>query len=502
MQLMQSNTAAAAQSVFPGLVPPPPPLPVVPGLFPFPPQPLVPNLGVPAFEPHVQRPSEPATAPKFQGQAEPASRAPVPGPAAEHFFHRPAESATAPYFQRPAEPTFRPPVPVPASAPNFQRPAEPRARPPVPRPNAQTASPNTGRASQVPVSVSLPTPSVAPGAFAPETNASNFSADALAVASTVTAVSSRDPNFSQVLASLESTELNESALYTLLEQDRDRSIHRHFWQLPPKALIKYGAGRKKWLEREAQLWNQVAQAPLRECIQYFLQLVHRPDNSTAFDVSPACLVSFAQAICTTQLPYKELFKTPGKSWLCNDRVVWQLDSEDFPGPKPGIGSTGQAMYRWFHAGSEASLCGVFKCGRVLRTCNETVGMGQDETPYGFFGRAAFEGSEREMAQLAAQLTLHTKNLVGVLFSGRMYTSHERLDCANTYFETVRLKVAELIKSPSKDKRWAVRESSARLDRIYLTSLKREASDADESWGPNWNELLSATPNRAALEFDG
>ena len=84
----------------------------------------------------------------------------------------------------------------------------------------------------------------------------------------------------------------------------------------------------------------------------------------------------------------------------------------------------------------------------------------------------------------------------------MYTSHERLDCANTYFETVRLKVAELIKSPSKHKRWAVRESSARLDRIYLTSLKREASDADESWGPNWNELLSASPTRAALEFDG
>ena len=50
---------------------------------------------------------------------------------------------------------------------------------------------------------------------------------------------------------------------------------------------------------------------------------------------------------------------------------------------------------------------------------------------------------------------------------------------------------ELITSPSKDKRWAIRESSAKVSRFYLLSPVREVND--EQWGPDWNELLTLEP---------
>ena len=60
-----------------------------------------------------------------------------------------------------------------------------------------------------------------------------------------------------------------------------------------------------------------------------------------------------------------------------------------------------------------------------------------------------------------------------------------------FLEVQDLRDFELIKSPSKDKRWAIRESSAKVSRLYLLSPVREPND--EQWGPEWNELLSLGP---------
>ena len=60
--------------------------------------------------------------------------------------------------------------------------------------------------------------------------------------------------------------------------------------------------------------------------------------------------------------------------------------------------------------------------------------------------------------------------------------------ASTFHEVQNLRDYELIKSPSKDKRWAIRESSAKVSRFYLLSPAREVND--EQWGPDWNELLT------------
>ena len=119
-------------------------------------------------------------------------------------------------------------------------------------------------------------------------------------------------------------------------------------------------------------------------------------------------------------------------------------------------------------------------------------MKPSESPFGFFGRAAFEGDQDNIAAgLTSKLAFHSKNQCGVIVSGVMNTLHVKSPSASTFLEVQNLRDHELIKSPSKDKRWAIRESSARVSRFYLLSPVREPDD--EQWGPAWSEMLNANP---------
>ena len=98
------------------------------------------------------------------------------------------------------------------------------------------------------------------------------------------------------------------------------------------------------------------------------------------------------------------------------------------------------------------------------------------------------------AGLTSKLAFHSKNPCGVLVSGTLNCVHSKSPSATTFHEVQNLRDFELIKSPSEDKRWAIRESSAKVSRIYL--LSREAND--EQWGPEWNELLTLEPAPAVV----
>ena len=167
--------------------------------------------------------------------------------------------------------------------------------------------------------------------------------------------------------------------------------------------------------------------------------------------------------------------------------MWQIDTDKFPGPALSALETGQSAFRWWHGCSEASLLGIFKSGRVFRTRNETVGVKPTDTAYGFFGRAAYEGDDMVAAGLTSKLAFHSKNPCGVVVSGTLNCVHSKSPSATTCHEVQNLRDFELIKSPSEDKRWAIRESSAKVSRFYLLSPVREAND--EQWGPEWNELM-------------
>ena len=133
-------------------------------------------------------------------------------------------------------------------------------------------------------------------------------------------------------------------------------------------------------------------------------LVQRPAPTDVFswDVQPSVLVSFCQAIVTVKLPYEQIFTKPGKAWLHNNVIMWQIDTDKFPGPAASALGTGQSAYRWWHGCSEASLLGIFKSGRVFRTCNETA----TDTAFGFFGRAAYDGDDMYFAGITSKLALY------------------------------------------------------------------------------------------------
>ena len=100
------------------------------------------------------------------------------------------------------------------------------------------------------------------------------------------------------------------------------------------------------------------------------------------------------------------------------------------------------------------------------------------------------------AGLTSKLAFHSKNQCGVLVSGALNCVHLKAPSTNTVYEVQNLRDHELSKSPSKDKRWATRVSSAKVSRFYLLSPVREAND--EQWGPEWNELLALEPAPAVI----
>ena len=286
----------------------------------------------------------------------------------------------------------------------------------------------------------------------------------------------------------------------LLEQDSLLSELADHCSLPDAQALKYFQGRAAWLTTETVRWPLVDRDEFTSCVAYFLRLVHRPANAqNSFDIQQDVLLTFCQAILCAGLPYKTAFRTPGKSWVHHNKVIWELyRSSSFPGPRVRAKSGSDAVYRWFHGTTQSPLLAVMKSGRMLRTCNETVGCKSNQTAYGFFGRACYEGDSRAMAEMVASLTFHAKIQTGTIISGTMCTTHHKSEFAETQHEVLQCRNFELVKSVSKDKRWAVRESAARITRFYLTSAARDTSD---DWGSDWSAIFNSGPNQQNMILD-
>ena len=84
-----------------------------------------------------------------------------------------------------------------------------------------------------------------------------------------------------------------------------------------------------------------------------------PTSVISWDVQLSVLVSFCQAVVAVKLPYEKIFHKPVKVWLHNNVIMWQIDTDKFPGPSLSALGTGQAIFRWWHGCSEAFLLGVF-----------------------------------------------------------------------------------------------------------------------------------------------
>ena len=217
------------------------------------------------------------------------------------------------------------------------------------------------------------------------------------------AVSSGDPQAVNLVLEAKKGMLTESNMNRLLDEDSLQSELADHWSLPEAQGLKYFQGRAAWLAAETLRWPLVDRDEFTSCVAYFLRLVHRPPNAqNSFDIQQDVLLTFCQSIVCAGFPYRVAFVTPGQSWVHNNKVIWELETSAFPGPLVRAKSGSDSVYRWFHGTTQSSLLGIMKCGRMLRTCNETVGLRSDQTAYGFFGRACYESDRRAMAQIWLQ----------------------------------------------------------------------------------------------------
>ncbi|CAE7721049.1 unnamed protein product [Symbiodinium sp. CCMP2592] len=309
---------------------------------------------------------------------------------------------------------------------------------------------------------------------------------------TTAALAPTDPGAELVLQQAESTLLDEETMYSLLQQDSMASPLSFHWQLPPANLLKSALGRAAWLNTQMQCWQQAFVADIQQCSRHILGLLPREvfdsENQRLWQMQPSVMLTFCRAMVAAELPYTAVFRSVAKVWAANDRIIWEFEASGMPGPAlaPTTASTGHK--RWYHCGADLTLIGLFTAGRMLRTCSETVGMQPGETPYGLFGRAGYDLAPRENARKVAELQSHSKNRTGVIVSG-----HKMLG-SSTYWETLACREHELVRSSSSDKRWAIRESSAAVDRCYLVCVRPPTTVRV----PTWGQLLSDTASQSAI----
>ena len=309
---------------------------------------------------------------------------------------------------------------------------------------------------------------------------------------TTSAVTPTDPGAELVLQQAEDTLLDEETMYALLQQDSLASPLSYHWSLPPTTLIKSSLGRAAWLSEQTKRWQNVPTPELQEYLRHILSLLPREvissENQRLWQMQPSVVLTFCRARVAAKLPYTSVFRNTAKVWAANDRIVWEFETHGMPGPALAPTTASTAHYRWFHCAADLTLIRLCTAGRMLRTCSETVGMQPGETPYAFFGRAGFDTTPRENARKVADPQSHGQNRTGVIVSGRLCTSHHEMMGASTYWETLQCKEHELVRGTSSDKRWAIRESSAAVDRFYLVCVRPPLTVRV----PTWPQLLSDT----------
>ena len=278
------------------------------------------------------------------------------------------------------------------------------------------------------------------------------------------------------------------AMYILLQQDSTASPLSYHWSLPPSNLLKSASGRAAWLNSQVKRWQQVPLSELQACLKHILGLLPPEMLSSGiqrlWQMQPSVVLTLCRAMVAAQLPYTSVCRNTAKVWAVT-AVFGSLRLKAAVAPT----TANTAHYRWYHCGADLTLIGLFTAGRMLCTCFETVGMQPGETPYAFFGRAGFDSTPRENTRKVAELQSHSKNRTGVIVSGRLCTSHHKMMGSSTYWRD-----HELVRSSSSYKRWAIRESSAAVDRFLLVRVRPPL----EVRVPAWGQLLSDRAAHAEL----
>ena len=187
---------------------------------------------------------------------------------------------------------------------------------------------------------------------------------------------------------------------------------------------------------------------------------------------------------------------------------------------PGPEEQANTYYCWGHGTAAEGLVGILTIGRVLRSSAAAVQVAPYDDVFSFYGKATqdihYEPSKLDFISKLHHSTTNSAGVVTVvvgIFWGLPTTK------ASRPARSVRATCASfiLVRSPSGDKRWAIREVAGRIDRIWVLSSTHSAQLAVEKssdsqarrpvtfdsgdgndWGVSWPGIEDAVREPRAL----
>ena len=119
---------------------------------------------------------------------------------------------------------------------------------------------------------------------------------------------------------------------------------------------------------------------------------------------------------------------------------------------------------------------ILATGKVVRSAADSVCLSKQEESHAFFGRVNQRPDWTEGLQAwLARLHWGTKNCSGAVFGGFLEGAHIKSPAADTAHENALTAQYVAVHSPSLDRRWTIRESSARIDHVWVMSRIRECN---------------------------
>ena len=270
----------------------------------------------------------------------------------------------------------------------------------------------------------------------------------------------------------------------------------HTWPVISHSSLRSMTDRVAFTKTFSRPWNDIRGPEVAEVVQF---LISRFVNQPSVPIGEHEIGLLAKALLASKIPYQQMFVRGAQEYAVPEEAlrVWEFPVQFFPGPPVSPNQ----WYIWAHGTTPQGLVGILTAGRVFRSDAEVVGTPNSEDCFSFYGKAMqWTNWVPGLTEFLTKAHHSTKNSSGVVVGGYLGSQHVKSKSAQTTHESHLCKCHCLVHSPSSDKRWAIREAGARIDRIWVLSSTHWSSGSssanpflpgpallalDDDWGKNW-----------------
>ena len=270
----------------------------------------------------------------------------------------------------------------------------------------------------------------------------------------------------------------------------------HAWPVISHNNLRSMTDRVAFTKTFSRPWNEIQGYEVAEVVQF---LISRFVNQPSVPIGEREIGLLAKALLASKIPYQQMFARGAQEYAAPEEAlhVREFPVQFFPGPAVSPNQ----WYVWAHGTTPQGLVGILTAGRVFRSDAEVVGTPKGEDCFSFYGKAMqWTNWAPSLTEFLTKAHHSTKNSSGVVVGGYLGSQHVKSKSAQTTHESHLCKYHCLVHSPSSDKRWAIREAGARIDRIWVLSSTHWSSSSsianpflpgpallalDDDWGKNW-----------------